>query len=194
MTEIIEIKRKEFAVVEQIGEHSYKVERKGKFYFLKKYTSKDAFREFVDNQHRLKITALDIPKLYLFDKVQMISVVDYIEGENMLEQLAKADIEDENIYKILLMDEWCMRREKIRIDFRPENFKYNGKKLFYLPFKYGSFEPDYNFVMKDLKLWFPTKDLAAYLESKGLTIDKARIANEYEINKKMALLTVKYFM
>lgn len=194
MTEIIEIKRKEFVILEKMGENSFKVERKGKLFFLKKYLNKDSFREFVDNQHRLKITALDIPKVYLFDKNQMISVVDFIEGKNMLECLAEKDIEDENIYKKLLMDEWCMRREKMRIDFHPEHFKYDGKKLYYLPFKYGSFESDYNFVMKDFKLWFPTKEFEAYAENKGYSIDKNRMKNEYEINKRMALITVKYFM
>ena len=34
MREEIEVKRKVFTVIEQIGEHSYKVERKGQFFFL----------------------------------------------------------------------------------------------------------------------------------------------------------------
>ena len=37
MNEIIEIKRKEYEVIEQIGEHTFKVERKGQYYFMKKY-------------------------------------------------------------------------------------------------------------------------------------------------------------
>ena len=194
MKEIIEIKRKEFTVLEQIGEHSFKVERKGKILFLKKYQDKESFNEFVKNQHRLKITAVDTPKLYLFDKNQMISVVDYIEGETMLDHLVREDITDENIFRILLNVEWCMRRERMRIDFHPDNFKFNGKKLFYLPFKYGSFESDYNFVTKDFKFWFPTKELKAYAESKGLSFDQSRLPNEYDINKRMALITVKYYM
>ena len=194
MTEIIEIKRKEFAVIEKIGEHSYKVERKGKFFFLKKYERRDDFELFVKNQHRLKITAIDIPKVYLFDKNQMISVVDFIEGPTMLEFLAERDIDNEEIYRLLFRDEWYMRREKMRIDFSPENFKFDGKKLYFLPFKYGNFETDYNFSMKDLRLWFPTKELKAYLESKGIEMDSKRIGNEYAVNKQMALMTVKYYI
>ena len=194
MQEIIEIKRKEFTVLEKLSEHSYKVERKGKLYFLKKYENKSDFNLFVERHHRLKITALDIPKVYLFDKNQMISVVDFIEGENMLEELVKGDIENEEILRILLNDEWCLRKEKIRIDFHPDNFKFNGKKLIYLPFTYGAFEPNYNFVMKDFKLWFPTKDLKAYAESKGFSFDPKRVENEYAVNKTMALMTVKYYM
>ena len=194
MTEIIEIKRKEFAVLEKLGEHSFKVERKGKYYFLKKYDNKEDFRKFVDNQHRLKITALDIPKLYLFDKNQLISVVEYIDGPTMLEVLLKENISNEDIFKALLSDEWYMRREKMRIDFRPENFKFDGKKLFYLPFKYTHFESDYNFVNKDLRLWFPTKQFAMYVKTKGLNFDESRIGNEYATNKQIALMAVKYYM
>jgi len=194
MTEIIEIKRKEFAVIEKIGERSYKVERKGKFFFLKKFENKEDFQKFVSNQHRLKITALDTPKLYLFDKNQMISVVDFIEGPTVLETLLEEDIKNEEIYRILLNVEWCMRREKMRIDFRPENFKFDGKKLYYLPFKYTNFESDYNFVNKDLRLWFPTKQFAMYVKTKGLSFDESRIGNEYATNKQIALMAVKYYM
>ena len=49
MNEIIEIKRKEFEVIEQIGEHTFKVERKGQYYFMKKFEDDPAaFEKFVD--------------------------------------------------------------------------------------------------------------------------------------------------
>ena len=37
MNEIVEIKRKEFEVIEQIGERTFKVQRKGQFFFMKKF-------------------------------------------------------------------------------------------------------------------------------------------------------------
>ena len=194
MVETIEIKRKEFVILEKMGEHSFKVERKGKVFFLKKYENKDLFREFVEKQHRLKITAMDIPKVYLFDKNQLISVVDFIEGPTILEMLVNDEIKDELIYKLLLQDEWYMRREKLRIDFHPDNFKFDGKKLFYLPFQYGTFESGYNFVTKDIKWWFMTKEFKQYAESKGYSVDNSRIGNEYAVSKQIALLTVKYYM
>ena len=194
MTEIIEIKRKEFTVLQPMSEHSFKVERKGKIFFLKKYTSKDDFRKFVDQQGRLKITAIDIPKVYLFDKNQMISVVEFIEGDNMLEYLSKKSLEDEEIIKRLFLDEWYMRREKLRIDFHPEYFIYNGKKLVYLPYSFTAIEPNYNFTLKDLKLWFDTKEFKEYAESKGFSLDEKRFSNEYLVNKQMALMTVKYYV
>ena len=194
MQEVIEIKRKQFVVLEKLGEHSYKVQRKNDIYFLKKYDNKEAFNDFVQKQHRLKITAIDIPKVYLFDKNQMISVVDFIEGPTMLDELLKGDINNEEVFRLLFQSEWYMRREKIRIDFRPENFKFTGKKLVYLPFKYTNFEANYNFTMKDLRLWFSTKEFAEYIKTKGLSFDEKRIDSEYATNKQIALYTVKYYI
>ncbi len=194
MKEIIEIKRKEFEVLEKMGEHSFKVQRKNKIFFLKKYDNKDAFNAFVDQYRRLKITAMDIPKCYLFDKNLLISVVDFIEGDNIFDLLLREDIKNEEIYKFLFQDEWYMRREKLRIDFHPENFKFDGKKLYYLPYRYGKFEPDYDFNMKDLRLWFPTKQLSAYVKNKGYEFDDSRIGNEYATNKQIALMAVKYYL
>ena len=194
MKEIIEIKRKEFEVLEKLGEHSFKVQRKDKIYFLKKYGNKDSFNSFVEHYRRLKITAMDIPKCYLFDKNLLISVVDYIEGETVFSSLLKEDITNEEIYKNLFLTEWYMRREKLRIDFHPENFIFDGKKLYYLPYTFGKFEPDYDFNMKDLRLWFPTKQLSEYVKSKGYEFDDSRIGNEYATNKQIALMAVKYYI
>ena len=192
MVEVINIKRKEFEVLAHLGEHSFKVQRHGKIFFLKKYTDKNKFNEFVKNSHRLKITAIDIPKVYMFEKDQMISVVEFIEGENMMEYLSKQNIDNEGIYNLLFNDEYYGRREKLRIDFHPENFVFTGRRLVYLPYSFTSFEADYNFNMRDVRLWFPTKELAEYIKSKGLSFDDARASNEYAANKQIALMVVKY--
>ena len=194
MKEIISIKRKDFEVLETLGEHSFKVERHGKIFFLKKYDNKDKFNDFIKKSHRLKITAIDTPKVYMFDKDQMISVVEFIEGPTILEYLSKEDISNEEIYRLLMLIEWYGRREKIRIDFLPENFIFTGKKLVYLPYSFKDFEQGYNFNMKDIRYWFPTKELAAYVKSKGLSFDDKRIGNEYAVNKQIALIVVKYHM
>ena len=194
MKEIISIKRKDFEVLETLGEHSFKVERHGKIFFLKKYDNKDKFNDFIKKSHRLKITAIDTPKVYMFDKDQMISVVEFIEGPTILEYLSKEDISNEEIYRLLMLIEWYGRREKIRIDFLPENFIFTGKKLVYLPYTFKDFEQGYNFNLKDIRYWFPTKELANYVRSKGLSFDDKRIGNEYAVNKQIALMVVKYHM
>ena len=85
MNEIIEIKRKEFEIIEQIGEHSFKAKRKDKLYFIKKYDHDPvAFEKFVEAEHRLRVSGVTNPKCYLYDKKTRIAVVDYIEGDNFL--------------------------------------------------------------------------------------------------------------
>ena len=88
MNEIIEIKRKEFEVLEQVGDRSFKVERKGQLYFLKKFEN-DAkgFDAFVDAEHKLRVSGIVNPKCYIYDKKLRIAVVDWIEGDNCLEAL-----------------------------------------------------------------------------------------------------------
>ena len=194
MKETINIQRKEFVVIEKMGERSFKVERKGKIFFLKKYDRRDELEEFIKNSRRLKITALETPKVYMFDKDQLISVVDFIEGDNILDLLLKDGTLDELIYKSILADEWYMRREKLKIDFVPNNFKFNGKKLVYLPFKTLPFEQGYNFAMKEFRLWFYTKEFSKYVKSLGYSFDDSKIGNEYATNKQMALMAVKYYM
>ena len=193
MKETINIKRKEFVVLEHIGENSFKVERKGKIYFLKQYQRRDDFNDFVKNSHRLKITAIDIPKVYMFDKDKMISVVDFIEGEKVIDIMLKNEPLDEEIYKGLMLDEWYARRERIRIELAPDQFIFNGKKLYYYSYEVGEVEKDYNFVMKDLKLWFMTKEFVRYAANKGIKVDEKLIGNEYATNKQMALMAVKYY-
>lgn len=194
MNEIIEIKRKEFTVLEKMGERSFKVERKGKIYFLKKYSSKQELQEFEDKQHKLRFTAIDLPKVYLFDKKDLVSVVEFIEGENVFDLLVKEDIKDEIVYKFLFAAEWYARREKVKLDYRPENFKFDGKKLFYLPFTCEPLDSSYNFSLTDLRLWFATKQFASYVKSKGIAFDDSRIGDEYAVNKQIALMTVKYYI
>ena len=191
--ETITIKRKEFEIISKMGEHSFKVTRHGKVYFLKKYEDKKSFEDFLDRQHILKNSAVEIPHPYLFDKSQFISVVDFIEGETMLDYLVKKSIDEEVIYELLFRTEFFARHDKMILDFKPENFKFNGKKLIYLPFTYKKFDPKYSFVTTDLRLWFMTKELANYIEGKGIEFDHTRIGNEYATNKEMALMAVKYY-
>jgi hypothetical protein len=48
-------------------------------------------------------------------------------------------------------------------------------------------------MQTDIRYWFPTEELADYVESRGFNFDRKRIKKEYEVNKLMALITIKYF-
>ena len=93
MNEIIEIKRKEYEVIEQIGEHSFKVERKGQFFFLKKFEDDPAgFEKFIDAEHSLRVSGVSNPKCFIYDKKLRIAVLEYIEGETCFDTLLKEDL------------------------------------------------------------------------------------------------------
>ena len=63
MKEIIEIKRKEFEILEQMGDRSYKAERKGNLYFIKKFEDDvKGFDQFVDAEHKLRVSGVVNPK------------------------------------------------------------------------------------------------------------------------------------
>ena len=77
MVEEIEIKRKTYQIIEQIGEHSFKVERKGTFYVLKRFDDgKEGFENFIDSEHRLRVSGVTNPKCFLYDKKLRWAIIE----------------------------------------------------------------------------------------------------------------------
>ena len=96
MIEEIEVKRKYYQIIEQIGDRSFKVMRKDKLYFLKKFEGDNkGFEHFIDCEHRLRVSGVVSPKCQIYDKKTMIAVVDYIEGENCFDMLQKATYQNQ---------------------------------------------------------------------------------------------------
>ncbi|MCR5505444.1 MAG: hypothetical protein K6F07_00395 [Bacilli bacterium] len=193
MEQTFEIKRKVFTVLEKINETAYKVERKNKIYYLRQFANREDFDAFLKICHRFSITAIDVPKVYYFDKSLFTVVLQYIEGESILDMLIKGDL-DEKFYEMIFKIEWYAHNEKMILDFHPDQFIYDGKKLYYIGFKYCAYNQKESFAMNDIKYWFYTKDFANYLSSKGLPVDNSRIGNEYAKNKEMALMACKYYL
>lgn len=193
MREIIEIKRKEFEVIEQIGERSYKVERKGNLYFLKKFgRDKKGFDAVIKAQEYLKMSGISVPKVYMWDKNSYIFVTDFIEGENVFDLLTKGDLE-ESTYEQLFNAFASARKSKNSIDFDPINFRWANNKLYYMPFLMFAFDSKRDFLTKDLPLWFFTKDFVKLAHSRGIDVDVKRLISDFEMNKKMTLMAIKYY-
>ena len=193
MKEEIEVKRKVFTVEEQIGEHSYKVERKGQFFFLKKFEDNEKeFEAFCDAEHRLRVSGVINPKCIVYDKKTRIAVTEYIEGNNCLEELLKGDL-PEVVIEQLFKTFWYARNDLMALDYRPDNFKFVNGKLYYIPFKVSKFVNKESFLQQDMRLWFFTKELIKYCHEKGIDIDETKLKSDYETNKNIALMTVKYY-
>ena len=158
MVEEIEVKRKVFTIVEQLGEHSFKVERKGQFFFLKKFESDPAkFEAFCDAEHHLRVSGIVSPKCYLYDKKTRIAVLEYVEGESCFETLQKGEL-PEQVIEALFKTFWYARNDRLGLDYRPENFVFTNGKLYYMPFAVGKFDNKDSFVQNDTRLWFFTKE------------------------------------
>ena len=193
MVEEIEIKRKVYQVVEQLGDRSFKVERKGTYYFLKKYENdKEGFEKFVDCEHRLRVSGVTNPKCFLYDKNLRWTVIEYVEGENCLDLLLKGDLSEE-VLQLMFKAFWYARNDRMALDMKPENFVYTNGKLYYMPFNVEKFVNNDNFVQRDIRLWFFTKEFVRYCHDKGIDVDESRLKSDYETNKNIALMTVKYY-
>lgn len=192
MVEEIEIKRKSYQIVEQLDENSFKVERKGKLFLLKKYTDKAAFEKFVDAEHRLRVSGITNPKCYLYDKKLMWAILDYVEGENCLDMLKSGSLPEE-VLDLMFKAFWYGRNDRLAIDMKPDNFIYANGKLYYMPFTYEKYTDNEYFVQGDIRLWFYTKEFVKYCHSKGIDVDASLVKSDYETNKNIALMTVKYY-
>ena len=193
MNEEIEVKRKVFTVVEQIGEHSYKVERKGQFFFLKKFEDNSKkFEDFCDAEHRLRVSGVTNPKCYLYDKKTRIAVLEYIEGDTCLEALLGGEL-PETAIELLFKTFWYARNDRMALDYKPDNFVFAYGKLYYMTFTYQKYVSNEQFVQNDLRLFFFTKDFIKYCHDKGIDVDQSHLKSDYETNKNIALMTVKYY-
>ena len=194
MVEEIEIKRKNYQVVEQISDHSFKVERKGKYYLLKKFDDDpEGFEKFTDCEHRLRVSGVSNPKCYLYDKKLRWAILDYIEGENCFDILKEKGALPEEVLELMFKAYWYARNDRMALDMKPDNFVYTDGKLYYMPFKYEKFVSNDTFVQRDLRLWFFTKEFVKYCHDKGIDVDQSQVKSDYETNKNIALMTVKYY-
>ena len=188
-----EIKRKFFEVLEKMGDRSYKVSRKNDIYFLKDFgKEKKEFEDFIERTNKFKMCGVKTPKIYTYDKNSHLVVMEFIDGSFMSEILSVSDPSEE-IYQKLFEAFWLAKIDKMYLDYKPGNFKLYNNKLYYLPFVFTAFSSNDDFLQRDLKLWFPTEELAKYLGFAGFSFDRKRIKNEYELNKSMALMSVKYY-
>lgn len=193
MNEVVEIKRKEFEIIEQIGDRSFKVQRKGQYYFMKKFGDDiQGFEKFVDAEHHLRVSGVCNPKCYLYDKKLRIAIIEYVEGDTCLEALLGGEL-TETVIELLFKTFWYARNDRMALDYRPDNFIFTNGKLYYLPFKCDKFVSKEPFIQEDIRLWFFTKEFIKYCHSLGIDVDESHLKSDYETNKNIALMTVKYY-
>lgn len=194
MVEQIEIKRKVFDVVEDIGKRTKKVQRKGTFYFLKDFGKETRqFLDYVDGFNKLKVTGIRVPKVVMYDKAKNIVITEFIEGKTVLDELLEKDL-DEKYFEMAFQTNFYCKKDKISIDFDPKNFKEKDGKLFYLSMNCTDYNQKWDFEKNHIVLWFYSREFVKYLKNNFLPIDEVR-ANKDQgaLNKQLALIVVKYY-
>ena len=191
--EQVVVKRRTFNILETLSDNSFKVERKNKVFFLKKFNSFSDYEYCFERRKKFINNGIKVPKIIKADKKALSIIFEYVEGQNVLEMLYNAPL-PENVYKAVFMMNYLARLSKIMLDFDPSNYIYTDDgKLYYMGLKYFEYDEKTSFVQKGIRLWFYTKEFSNLLLEKGHQIDKTRLKDDYVINKEIVLMTVKYY-
>lgn len=191
--ENIKIRNKTFDILEQITPKTFKITRKGKIFFLKRFVEDSLELEnFIKKSRELNISGVSIPKVHLIDKKNNSVVMDYIPGPTVFDVILHQSL-DSAYYEKIFEASWYAEHDKITLDFHPENWKLHNKKLYYLLFDYKEgYNKDHSFDLEGIRYWFYTKELVDYINSKGLVADKSRLKDEYATNKEIVMCVYQY--
>lgn len=193
--ETLLIKRKEFEIVEQLGDRSFKVTRKGKTFFAKKFEPRsEEYNGYIYAANRIKSSLVAAPRTVLADKKTGYIVSDYIEGKTVLEYLLENDpSDDDRIYKDIFLYSHLAKCNRMILNFKPEHWMITDKGLVYMLHEFRQYTRETDFTQTDIALWFITKSFAKYAKEKGCSFDTNRIKDEYITNKHMLMVTCKYY-
>lgn len=189
--EIYEIKRREFEVLETIGENSKKLTRKNKIYFLKHYADAKEMDKALTINKKFSSSGIQVPDVRYINKKTNDVLYDYIDGKCPLEDLQFGDLSEE-VYEELFKMYWRCKQEKITLNFNPLNFCFSNGKLYYFSTEYNKFESQEVFLNKDVRMWFYSKELVSILKQNGLKTE-GTLEEEYATNKRITLMCVKHY-
>lgn len=195
MSEVIEIKRKEFEVIKSLGEHSFLGTRKNKLFFIKDFgKNENSFYRYVETETKMNATGIAHPKIYVYDKNTHVVASEYIEGDTVLKILLEKDLPDEIIEEAFRAN-WFSKRNKIGLHYEPEKWIYRNGKLYYICVVDEPFDDKKTFEKRGIRLWFYTRDFILHLNSLGIRGDLSRIGDsEAGVNKRIALAVVQYYL
>ena len=189
----IQIKKEQYEVIERINSYQVKVRKDDKEYLAYDFRdNKEGFFDFKFAVKRLKGCGLTIPEVYALDKKNFTALVEDVQGITVFDELRERDLDEKIIEQAFILN-YKARSNRLRLDFDPRRFVIREDKLYYLPFTFTNYVREEDFTQKELRLWFYTNEFKNLLIELGLPIDKSRLKNEYERNKEIVLLVVKYF-
>lgn len=188
----IKIKHRKFEIIEENDEFIIASYKK-KVYKIDKFDPKTNDGDnFSYAMNRVSNSGVRTPKLLFIDRKGGYVARTHIEGERMIDVIAKENLSEE-MYKQLFENAYFAKVNHITISYKPEDWMFSEGTLYYMGTFFMPFREDEDLIKKSLRLWFPTRELASYLKMNGLELDKSRMKDEYATNKEIVLMTLKYY-
>lgn len=193
MLEEIKIKHRLYKIISLVKSHQYfdsfVVSFKSKKYFARKYKDTPSFLASLNNYQQLKKYGINIPKLVAIDKKNNILLFKYIDGELVSNLLAKEDLKDVVFDGIFLIYRFA-RFSKIDLNYMPERYMFDGKELYYVGEEFFAANKDKNLENFGLRYWLTSLEGINHLEELGFDINKKRLIQKDEVNKKIVLISI----
>lgn len=191
--EILKIKLRKFEIISHESDDEMIAKYKKKIYKITKFDPKSTEGDnFAYSINRISTCGVRTPKLLLIDRKQGYVVREHIEGERIIDLIAKDKL-PEDLYKQLFENAYFAKINRITINYEPDKWVVSNGLLYYFDSHFVIYDPEEDLIKKYIRLWFPTKELNAYMKKFSLKLDEKRIEDEYAVNKEIVLMTCKYY-
>ena len=191
----LEIRRKEFEIIEEINDYHWIATRKGKEYEVIDYSwHLGEFEDLITVDEKLNHTGIAHPRIYTYDKRTHVVAIERINSPTVLDELCVKNLSDD-YFKEIFRANWFCKKDKFLLDFAPDQWKMFNGKLYYIGTYLGKFDENKTFEKDAIMLWVYSRELTAYLSAHGRTLDKTRLPiNEGYIKKEICLKTIQFYL
>lgn len=187
------IKRKAFKIEKILFEDDkfieYLVTFKGVEYIARHYKSEVQFDEALYRYKKIYSYGIYTPMLKFKDKKAFILIFEKVEGKNVAEILSEGDIPEPVFVKLFTFYRYA-RANQIELNYLPENYVFDGKRLYYISLELFDKNPDINLENYGIEFYVMSQKGYDHLISLGYNVDKKRLLSKGEANKKMVLLSL----
>lgn len=192
MENLIKLGFKKYQIVHENEDGSTILVRKGKTFKLLKFNVKSPeFYSFVRKTNKLENSGIKVlPIVKKIDKEGLVLLL-HKEGTSVIDILKNKEMNDE-IYKAIFVQSYLARVNKITISYDPEDYLWDGNKLYYKSTYYDVFDESKLFIKEAIRYWFDTKELEQLMKSKNIDY-KRENKEDYVVNKEIVLKTAKYY-
>ncbi len=150
------------------------------------------FNDYLSDLKKLKKYGIQIPKIIKIDKKSNLIIQEHIDGISVFDLLKNEDLGDKVFNEIFMIYKFC-RFSNINLDYSPDNYLFDGKRLFYTSNYYGVFEQDESFEDKGIYYWLYGKIYTKLLIERGFEINKTRLLTDQEARKKAITTALLYW-